>query len=371
MSDRTAIMLQIMAAHFVTTRAPSACHRLLWLLTALSLLGAGCSRCSSSQEIRVLTDRTEDHLAPIFAAYTEATGIPINAVYIHEGFISRLESRPTEADVVITKDADLMAIAASKGLLQPLGSERIARVLPEEYRSPDGLYFSDSYRSRVIFYSRDRVRPSELSSYDDLADPRRRGRVCIRSGYHDYNLNFFAQMMEKRGVDQTRDFIENLAANLARRPMGSDRDQVKAIYEGGCDLSLGNSYYMGIMLSSSLQRPWGESAGVFFPDQGDCGSFVILSGLALTKARRNVPAARKLLEYMVQGSTQDFTTKLTYAYPVIPGRPMPELNRSLGAGQPEVIDGRFKICSVPLERIAANREKVIQLLDEIQFDQKP
>lgn len=341
------------------------------LLLTSALFLASCSRCSSVQEIRILTDRTEDHLAPIFAAYTKATGIPINAVSIHEGLIARLESRPTEADIVITKDADLMEIAASKGLLQPLNSERIARTVPEQFRSPDGLYFSDSYRARVIFHSRERVQPSALSSYDDLTDPRWRGRVCIRSGYHDYNLNFFAQIMAKRGVDRTRDFMKKLAENLARHPVGNDRSQVKAIYEDTCDIALANSYYMGIMLSSSQQRPWGESARVFFPEQEGCGSFVILSGLALTKSRSNVPAARKLLEYMVQGSTQDFTTKLTYAYPVIPGRPMPEINRNLGDGQAEVIDGRFKVCSVPLKTIAANREKVIQLLDELQFDQQP
>ena len=340
-----------------------------WLPIAVLVLLSGCSRCNRRDEIRVVTDRTEDHLAPIFEAYTKATGVPISAVYIHEGLISRLEQRPTEADVVITKDADLLEIAASKGLLQPHGSDRVEQVVPEQYRSSDGLFFSDSYRSRAIFYSRERVSIGDLSSYDDLADPRWRGRVCIRSGYHDYNLNLFAQIMATKGEAHTRNFLEKLASNLARRPVGSDRDQVKAIYEDRCDLSVGNSYYMGIMLSSSLQREWGRAAAVFFPDQNGCGSYIIPSGLALTKARRNIPAARKLLEYMVQGSTQDFTTKLTYSYPVISGRPMPEINQRLGEGQKGVVNGVFKICEVPLKSIADNREKVIHILDELQFGQ--
>ncbi len=341
-----------------------------WVSLAVLILLSGCSRCSSRDaEIRVITDRTEDHLAPIFEAYTKATGIQITAVYIHEGLISRLERRPTEADIVITKDADLLEIAASKGLLQPHGSKRIERVVPERFRSDDGMYFSDSYRSRVIFHSRERVSVGDLTSYDDLADPRWRGRVCIRSGYYDYNLNLFAQIMATRGEEHTRSFLKGLASNMARRPVGNDRDQVKAIFENTCDLSVGNSYYMGIMLSSSLQREWGRSAAVFFPDQEGCGSYIIPSGLALTTAKTNVPAARKLLEYMVQGTTQDFTTKLTYAYPVISGRPMPEINQRLGEGQKGVVNGVFKVCEVPLKSIAANREKVIHILDELQFDQ--
>jgi iron(III) transport system substrate-binding protein len=342
-----------------------------WCGVLCCTLAAACTRDDRPAEIRVITDRTEDHLAPIFEAYTKATKIPITAVYLQEGLISRLESRPTEADVVITKDADLLEIAGSKGLLQPLASRRIEQVVPAKYRSPDGTFFSDSYRGRVIFYSKDRVSPNDLRSYDDLADPRWKGRVCIRSGYHDYNLNIFGQVLAKNGEASTRTFLEKLAANLARRPVGNDRDQAKAISEGVCDLTVANSYYQGIMLSSSDQRPWGEATRVFFPDQDGCGSYVLLSGLALTKATTNVSAARELLEYMVQDSTQDFTTRLTYAYPVIAGRPMPEINRQLGQGQPQVRDGVFKVCEVPLKTIAANREKVIRILDEIHFDQRP
>jgi iron(III) transport system substrate-binding protein len=340
------------------------CALLLLLTQAMA-----CSRCSERSEIRVITDRTEDHLAPIFEAYTKATGIPIKAVYLSEGLISRLENRPTEADIVITKDADLLEIAASKGLLQPLGSRHIEQSVPSEYRSPDGMYFSDSYRGRVIFYSKARVNPSDLTGYEDLADPRWKGRVCIRSGYHDYNLNLFAQIMVTKGEEYTRNFLKGLAANLARPPTGNDRDQAKAIYEDTCDLAIANSYYMGIMLSSSQQREWGRATSVFFPDQQGCGSYVLLSGLALTKADTNVHAARELLEYMVQGSTQDYTSKLTYAYPVISGRPMPEINQHLGEGQRGVEKGIFKICQLPLKSIAAKREQVIRILDELHFDQ--
>ena len=319
--------------------------------------------------IRVLTDRTESNVAPMFAAYTKATGIRIEPVYLDKGLISRLESRPQEADIVITRDADLLEIARTKGLLQPYESRRIDQAVPSRFRDKNGTYFSDSYRARVVFYSKDRVRPDDLSTYEDLGSERWKGRVCIRSGYHDYNLNLFGQMLVSKGPDHTRSFLETLAANLARTPSGNDRDQAKGIFQGVCDVAIANSYYMGIMLSSPDQREWGLATRAFFPDQAGCGAFILRSGLALTTARSNVKAARALLEYMVQADTQGFMSKLTYAYPVVPGLSLPEVNRHLGDGQPGIRDGAFKTCSVPLEAVARERDAVIRMLDEIRFDQ--
>lgn len=329
----------------------------------------GCEREPAT--LRVITDRTESNVAPIFAAYTKATGVTIEPVYLEKGLISRLESRPTEADVVITRDADLLELARTKGLLQPFASKRIEQVVPAEYRDPSGTYFTDSFRARAIFYSKERVRPDELSTYEDLGAERWKGRVCIRSGYHDYNLNFFGQYLVKNGPERTREFLERLKANLAAAPSGNDRDQAKAIFEDRCDLAVMNSYYMGIMLSTPDQRPWGLATRVFFPDQQGCGSFVLRSGLALTKATRDVETARAFLEYVVQANTQDYMTKLTYAYPVHGGGPLPEITQRLGEGQPGVTKGSFKICKVPLDEVAAQRDVVIRMLDEIRFDQRP
>lgn len=342
-----------------------------WLGSALGilLLAAGCEKPPG--EILVLTDRTESNVAPLFAAYTKATGVRIKAVYLDEGLVARLESRPTEADVVITKDAELLEVARTKGLLQPYASSRIDRSVPAEHRDPHGTYFSDSYRARAIFYSKARVQPSDLSGYDSLADPRWRGRVCVRSGYHDYNVSLITQMLANRGAEKTRTFLEGLAANLARRPTGNDRDQAKAIFEDQCDLALMNTYYMGIMLASPDQRPWGEATKVFFPDQDGCGSYILRSGLALTKATRNVTAARSLLEYLVQPNTQGAMTKMTYAYPVNGRGPLPDIDRHFGEGQPQVHDGAFKICKVGLDDMVRQRDKAIALLDAVRFDQHP
>ena len=330
---------------------------------------ATCSREKSpGDEIRVLTDRTEAHLTPIFSAYEQATHVSIKTVYLDKGLISRLESRPTEADVVITRDADLLEIAKQKTLLQSHASELINRAVPAEFRDPDGMYFTDSYRARVIFYSKDRVRPEELSTYEALGDPKWKGRVCIRSGYHDYNLSLFGQMAAVSGTERTRKFLEALAANLARAPAGDDRAQARAIFEKKCDVAIANSYYMGVMLSTPEQRDWGLATRVFFPDQDGGGTFILRSGMALTKATLNVKAATALLEHMVQEDVQASFANLTFSYPVNSRQPMPDINRSLGVGQPGVKEGVFKIHAVRLPDIARQRDTILRMLDEIQFD---
>ncbi|MCC6524893.1 MAG: extracellular solute-binding protein, partial [Polyangiaceae bacterium] len=321
------------------------------------------------REVRVLTDRTESHLAPLFSAFEQATGIAVRAVYLEKGLLARLESRPDEADVVITKDADLLEIARHKGLLQPLSSAAIEAAVPERFREPSGAYFSDSYRARVIFYARDRVEPAELSTYEALAEPKWKGRVCIRSGYHDYNLSLFGQMMSVLGPERTRAFLAGLRANLARTPGGDDRGQVRAIYEGKCDVAIANSYYMGIMLSSAEQRSWGLASAVFFPDQSEGGSFILRSGLALTRSVDNVEAATALLEHLVRPETQDLMANLTFAYPVAGRAPLNEVNQELGAGQPGIERGVFEVRSVPLADIVRNREAVLRMLDALAFDQ--
>jgi iron(III) transport system substrate-binding protein len=321
-------------------------------------------------EIRVLTDRTEAHLAPIFAAFEAATHISVSAVYLDRGLLTRLEQRPTEADVVLTKDADLLEFARQRQLLQPYAAARVDQVVPAQLRDAAGMYFSDCYRARVIFYSKDRVRPEELSTYEALAGPKWKGRVCIRSGYHDYNLSLFSQLAATVGLERTRAFIRGLADNLARTPSGSDRDQVRGIYERKCDVALVNSYYMGIMLATPEQRAWGVATRVFFPDQAAGGTYVLRSGLAVTKATRSVAAARALLEFLVEASTQDLIASLTFQYPADGSRPWPQVTRELGAGQPGIKGGRFAIHPVGLSDMVRQRDAVIRMLDEVRFDRR-
>jgi iron(III) transport system substrate-binding protein len=335
----------------------------------LFLIFSGFS-CSSPKEIRIITDRTESHLAPLINYYSEKTGTSVNAVFVDSGLLPRLEARPDEADLVITKTINLLETAKNKDLLQPFSSSKLNKQLPAEFRDPDNYYITTSYRARVIYYSKDRVNPGELSTYEDLASPKWKGRICIRSGYHSYNLSLFSQMAATVGSEKTRAFIQGLHNNLARAPQGNDRAQVQAIYEGKCDIAIANSYYMGIMLSRDDQRDWALSAKVFFPDQNEKGSFILRSGAALTKATGNKKEAVKFLEFLIDDYAQKYITDALYAYSVNDTLPLTEVNKSLGDGQGEVVDGKYKANFVPLGDIEKNRPEIVKILDDINFDSK-
>ncbi len=324
----------------------------------------------AGEEIRIITDRTPSHLSAIFSKFEADTGIKINAVYVDKGLIARMSSRPTEADLVITKTENILELAKQKGLLQPFSSDRLIQGLKPEFRDAENYYFTTSYRGRVIYYSKDRVKPEELSTYEDLTSPKWKGRVCIRSGYHNYNLSLFAQMAADIGLEKTRAFIKGLHDNLAMAPAGNDRAQVRAIYEGKCDVAIANSYYMGIMLSRDDQRAWGLSAKVFFPNQDEGGTYILRGGAALTTAKRDVPAATKLLEFLIGDYAQEFISHAIYAYSVNDKLPLDEVNRKLGDEQKGIKNGKFKAKFIPVKDIEKYRDDVINILNEVNFDSK-
>ena len=318
--------------------------------------------------IKVLTDRTESNLKPMFEAYEKEKGVKISAVYVDQGLISRLESRPTEADVIITKDAELLDIAKDKKLLQPFNSGKIIANIPKEFRSTENYYFIDAYRGRVIIYSKKRVKPSQLSTYEDLATPKWKGKLCIRSGYHDYNVSLFSQMAAAWGIDRAKHVMKGYHENLAREPKGSDRDQAKGIFDGVCDVGLLNTYYYPLMKDSPEQKPWADATDVFFPDQEHQGVFVLRSALGLSTAKANVDAATKLLEYFSSKEGQALTSKMTYQFTTNKDVPTHPFLKTLGTGQSNVKEGRFKMNTVPLQFAAETRDSVVKYLNEINFD---
>jgi len=319
--------------------------------------------------LRVISDRTPSHLGTLFEYYQQQTGVRVDAVFVKQGLNARLKSRPTEADVVITKAANLLELAKGQGVLQPYSSDVIDSTVAPQYRDPDRQYIVTSFRPRSIFASRARVEPGSVVSYDDLLDTRWKGRVCIRSGYHAYNISLFSQMAADRGLYYTRWFISGLHANLARSPKGNDRAQVRAIYQDQCDLSIGNSYYMPLMLERDDQRPWGEASYLVFPNQTNRGAYLMRSGAALTRAQRNVPAATRFLEFLVSAIGQDFVVKTTYEYPVKDGIALPGPVKVLGREQ-GITDGGFMPKVVPLAPSVAMRNEVVKILDEVDFDRK-
>lgn len=336
---------------------------------ALVAMAAICTGALAQPRVlRLISDRTDQGtLRPILEAFEARSGAKVEGVFMDQGLVNRLESRPTEADVVITKDAELLEIAAQRGLLDVIGSEKIRAAVPPEFMDPAGRYVVDAYRARVIFYSKARVKPSELSTYEDLADPKWKGRLCIRSGSHDYNLALFGQFFASYGEAQAKSLISGISSNLSRAPKGGDRDQARAIFEGKCDIAVMNTYYHPLMAASEAQKPWADATGVFFPSQSGKGTVIMRSAAGVTKATANRDLAVALLEFMLSKDGQLLMVDRTKQYSVLRDVPVHPLMVKLGAEQ-GLVDGRFKMDFVPLASMAGKREEVIKLVSAIGFD---
>ncbi len=322
-------------------------------------------------EIKVITDRTSDGLMqPLFEAFERDTGIEIDPVFLDEGLVARLESRPTEADVIITKDAELIELAKRKGLLAPLESPLIQKNIPASFRDKDGLYFVDAYRVRGIIVSKDRVKPGAIQTYEDLAKPEWNGKICTRSGKHDYNIAAFDQMVKAWGDDKAKQVISGIARNLARAPEGDDREQAKAIMEGVCDVALLNSYYYPKMFEHKSQVRWGQATKYVFPNQQGDGAFAMRSAVALTKSTENRGAARMFAEYMASEKVQRMIVEKTKQYSVLPNVAPHVSMVNMGADQ-GIKGGRPKINFVSLEGMADKRAEVVRFVEEIKYDNGP
>lgn len=337
--------------------------RLIGLACGLLLMAAPHA-AQAAETIRVLTDRTESHLAPLFAHFEKATGHEVEAVYVDKGLTARLQAQPTEADLIITKTTENMEQARLDSLLQPIDSEVLATI-PEQFVDQDQMFVITSYRARGLYLSKDQVDPASMSGYMDLTDPRFKGKVAIRSGFHPYNMALFCQMAESEGIEYVKEFLTGLKANLCRTPKSNDRGQVQAIHDGLADVSIGNSYYMALMAERDDQRAWGEATTYFFPEQDGKGTYVLSSAAGLTKAERNVEAATELLEYLLSDFAQYYLTTALHVYPVNPDLPMSTFNTTLG----QVEGGRFKANFVPVRAANQHRDAVTAILTELNFDQ--
>jgi iron(III) transport system substrate-binding protein len=339
------------------------------MLSALSLLIAALPPAHAQpRELRLISDRTDQGvLRPMLDAFEARSGAKVTAVFMDQGLVNRLESRPLEADIVITKDAELLEIAANKGLLQPFTSSAIVQGIPAEFRDPQNRYFVDAYRARVIFYAKARVKPGELSSYEDLADPKWKGRICIRPGAHDYNLALFAQFVASYGETKGKAVIQGIANNLARTPKGNDREQAKGLFEGRCDVALMNTYYHYLMATNPEQKPWADASGVFYPDQAGKGAFIMRSAVGLTKATANRDLAQQLMEFLASVEGQEAMVRATRQFSPRPDVAVHPLLAQFGVEQ-GLKDGRFKLNFVPLAAMAAQREAVLKYVGDIKFD---
>jgi iron(III) transport system substrate-binding protein len=336
--------------------------RLLLTLTLAFPLAA-----SASNEVNVYSYRQPFLIKPLFDAFTRESGIKVNVVFADKGLAERLkhEGRNSPADLVFTVDIGRLMEVVDADVVQSLESEVLNRNIPTQYRHPDGLWFGLTTRTRSIFASRDRADLSKLRTYEDLASPHWKGKVCTRSGKHAYNIALIASMIAHHGEAGARKWLQGLKANLAQKPQGGDRDQIKAIKEGVCDVALGNNYYYGVMLNDSEQAEAAAAVQITFPNQTGSGkagrgTHVNISGMALTKSAPNKANAIKLMEFLSERVAQKIYAEQNFEYPVNPDVEPSGLLQSWGT---------FKADQLPLAEIAKLRKRASELVDEVAFDQ--
>lgn len=315
---------------------------------------------SVAQELNVYSYRQTFLIEPMLEAFTEETGIKTNVVYVQKGLAERLaqEGELSPADIVLTVDISRLQELVDRGVTQPIVSEVVEQNVPEQYR--DDQWVGLTTRARAVYSSKERLGALGAEfDYLDLADEAYRGRICTRPMKHPYNVSLVASMIAHYGLEETKAWLEGVKANLARKPQGNDRAQVKAIKEGLCDISLGNSYYLGKMLNTEEQIPWAESVVINFPGQEANGTHVNLSGVAMAKYAPHPEAALALIEFLTEDQAQYMYAELNYEYPVKAGVGLSELVQSWG---------EFNADAVPLTLIAEHKQDALKLIDEVQID---
>lgn len=320
----------------------------------------------NSQEINVYSYRQKFLISGILQKFSAQTGITVNTIYIGKGLAERikLEGKKSPADIILTTDIGQLIELEKADVIQPVNSSVINNTVRPNLRHPNNLWFGLTTRARIIYTSKDRVKPGEIKNYEDLTDNRWNNKVCIRSGYHTYNLALFASLIANNGLNATKQYLMDLKKNLARKPQGNDRAQVKAIKEGLCDVAIGNSYYYGKMLYNHKepeQIEWAKSVNLVFPNQDNRGTHENISGMAMAKYSPNAKNAKILMEFLVDDLAQYIYSTENFEFPVNEKTPLSPFLQSFMTG--------VKWDDIDVSEIAKNRKQATILLDEIQFDQ--
>jgi len=335
---------------------------ILWgLVAVVGTSGSAGLVTAHAGEVNVYSYRKPQLIDPMFEVFTEQTGIKVNSVFAKKGMLERLKSegRNSPADLVFTVDIGRLSDIQNAGLTQSVNSARFEANIPENYREPEGHWFGLTTRARIIVASKDRVQPGEIATYEQLTDAKWKGRVCTRSGKHPYMVALTASMIAHHGETEAKKWLAGLKGNLARKPQGNDRAQVKAIKEGVCDVAVINHYYMVKMLKDPEQVPWANAVNMVFPNQDGRGTHMNVSGMALTKHAPNKTNAIKLMEFLASAQGQEMYVQKNGEYPVKAGVPLSALQNSWGS---------FKADSLSLAEVADHRAAAIRLADEVGYN---
>ncbi|MCT7374016.1 Fe(3+) ABC transporter substrate-binding protein [Chelativorans salis] len=338
-------------------------------LAALSVAaGASLLPLTAQAEgtVNIYSQRQPFLIQPLLDAFTEETGIEAEVLHLDEGLPERIaaEGENSPADVILTVDIGRLAAVVDAGVTQPVENDVINEAIPAQYRDPEGHWFGVTTRGRVIYASKDRVEQDTIT-YEELADPKWKGKICMRSGQHQYNIALFASMIAHHGEAEAEEWMKGLKENLARKPGGNDRGQAQAIYAGECDLGLGNTYYVGLMMNNDEepeQKEWAEAIKVLFPNSQDRGTHVNISGMALAKNAPNKDNAIKLMEFLTSPEAQAIYAEKNYEYPVLPDAEVSETVQSFGEIKPDTL---------PLADVAKHRKAASEMVDRVGLDDGP
>ncbi len=327
----------------------------LTLLTALAALPI----VASAAEVNLYSARKEALIKPLLDQFTDQTGIKVNLVTGKaDALLKRLKSEGanTPADMFITTDAGRLHRAVEADVLQPIASTVLDKAVPANLRHPDGFWYGLSVRARVITYVKGKVDPAELTSYEDLADPKWQGKICIRSSGNIYNQSLMASKIAADDKEQAQAWATALVKNFARKPKGGDRDQVKAAAAGVCDIAVINTYYLGKMINGkdAAQQAAAAKVGLIWPNQNDRGTHVNVSGAGITKASKNRAEAIKLMEFLVNEKSQQWYASVNYEYPVTPGVAWSETLNSWG---------KFKSDELNLSQLGTSNPAAVRIMD--------
>ena len=319
---------------------------------------------AQAEEVNIYTSRQEFLLKPMLQKFEAHTGIEVNTLFLKNGLIERIkiEGKLSPVDVIITTDLGRLNLFVEEGFLQKVESSIINKNIPREFRSDNKLWFALSLRARIIYASKERVALGKVTEYWDLSHDEWNKKVCVRPGKHPYNLDLIGSLIENQGKAETKKWLLGIKENLARRPQGNDRAQIRAVSDGLCDLALGNSYYYAIMLRSDNKehREAAQKIYPIFPNQAQEGTHVNISGMALARYSKNRVNAIRLMEFLTSKEAQTFYTERNHEFPINPAvKPSDFIQK---------IFGNFKKDLQGLNKKAQLRKQASLLVDEIKFD---
>ena len=296
-----------------------------WLVFCALLIGVVASSVVSAQarEVNLYSHRHYPADRELYDRFQKRTGIKVNVLQAKsDELIERIrtEGKDTEADMIITIDVIRLKRAQRLGLLQPVNSQVLNRNIPLTLRDEGGYWYALTNRARVIIHNLRNVKTSDLSTYSDLATPKWRGRIVMRSSTHPYNISLLSAIIANRGVEAARRWAEGIAANLAQPSSGNDRDQIRKVAAGTADVTIANSYYVGLLINSDSERDRElvKKVGIYYPNQSQEGAHVNISGAAITRHAKNSAEARQLLEYLTSPEAQRFFASANHEIPANP-----------------------------------------------------